>query len=490
MNQAIASALPSSMNHVWIMVCSALILVLGGSVTSIPAAWLTTLGALAAAAAAVSGMQTLGSFADAQVLWSSAVVVDATAIATGVICALATAAVLAVSVKSQTISQSAERHWPGLVLLTSSSLMFAVHANHLGTLLVATEVAALGQVALLGVGRAQARGSEAASKAVVVSAVAFGLSAFGMALIFGGSSGLMDYGSLAKSFFAHGPSAVAMVGAMFVIAAFLFRLGAAPFHMANADLIDGAPLPSSMFSVSAFRICFAVATLRFLKLGFLSPSVSADVTGIAQILGWVAALSMLVGAVGAVRQESLKRTLAYLALSQIGFSVLAIVALSQGSHLAVTALGASLLGQVLALSVAFAALSQLSAAHEGFPFVDDLAGLAQSRPLLAVSLAVSLLSVSGMPFTVGFGGYFTVLLSVFSTPLMLPLGCVGLLAFLIGLYPTLRVIVAMYFRESARTWPDHNPPGAAAILCTGTLTLLLFGIVTAPWLAWSRHLVP
>jgi NADH-quinone oxidoreductase subunit N len=490
MTHSIASLFPPAMNHMWIMATSALVLVLGGSISRIPVAWLTTVGSIAAAAAAVFGMQDLGNLIEVQVLWSSAVVVDSAAVAAGVVCALATAAVLAVSVKSQTISQSAERHWPGMVMLTSSALMFAVHANHLGTLLVATEAAALGHVALLGVGRAQARGSEAASKAVVVGAVAFGLCAFGMALIFGGSAGLMDYGSLANAFSAHGPSAVAMVGAMFVLAAFLFRIGAAPFHMANADLIDGAPLPASMFSVSAFRICFVVAMLRLLKLGFLSPGVSADVTGIAQILGWVAALSMLVGSIGAVRQESLKRTLAYLALLQIGFSVLAIVALSQGAPMAVTALGTCLLGQVLALSIAFAALLQLTASHEGFPFVDDLAGLAQVRPLLAFSIAVSLLSVSGMPFTVGFGGFFSVLLSVFSTPLMLPLGCIGLLAFLVGLYPALRVIVAMYFRESARTWPEHNPPATAAVLCTGTLAMLLFGVITAPWLQWSRHLVP
>jgi NADH-quinone oxidoreductase subunit N len=481
---------PAMLNHLWITVAAAFVLVLVGSTTRVSAPWLTIIAAISSAAAGVIGFIGFETRVESHLLWSGAVVVDASSIASSVTCALAVAAVLAVSVNSKHISQSAERHWPGLVLLTSSALMMVVHANHLATLLVATESAALGLVAVVGLGRAQARGSEAATKAVVVGAVAFGLSGFGMALIFGGSGGVLDYVSLEKSFASQGPSAVATLGALFVVVAFLFRLGAAPFHMAAPDLIDGAPLPSAMFSVSAFRLCFVLGMLRMLKLGFLAFSANGDMTGLSQVFGWVAALSMLVGAIGAVRQESLKRTLAYLSISQLGFALLAIVALSQNTAMAATAIGACLLGQVVAFSVAFAALNQISSSAESHPFVDDLAGLAQARPLLAFSFAVALLSVESMPFTMGFPGFFSALLSAFSTPLMLPLGCVGLAAFLIGLYPPIRAIVAMYFRHSAKIWPANNPSGGAAVLSVGSFILLLFGIVTSPWLSWARLLVP
>lgn len=490
MMNALASAFPACFAHVSVMGVCGLLLVLGASLRSVSAVWLATFGAFAAAAAAVVGLQSLGALSGSTLLWSGTVVVDAASVACSVVCALCAAVVLFSSAGSPVISRSAERYWPGMVVLTSTFLMLAAHAHHLAALLVATEVSALGLVALVGVGRAQARGSEAATKAVVVGAVAFGLSAFGMALVFGGSGGALDYAALNGAFATRGPSAVATFGAFLIVAGFLFRLGGAPFHMAAPDVIDGAPLPASMLSVSAVRICWVVAMLRFIRLGFFHPSVSADVSGLALYLGWAAALSMLVGSVGAVRQEQLKRMLAYLSISQLGFVLVAIVALSQNAPLSANALGACLLGQVVALLLALTAANHIASNHEGPAFVDDLAGLAKTRPLVAFALSASMLSVSAMPFTMGFVGVFPVLLATWSVPLMLPLGIVALVAFLVGLYPAWRVIGTMYFREPTRTWPDRNPAGSAAVLVTGTLALLLFGMVTGPWLAWSHRLVP
>ena len=486
---ALALMLPAQLGHVWIMIACALLVILLASTERVSSAGLTVFATIAAGAAAVAGMQTLAASTNPVILCSGTVIVDRAAVTCSIVCALCTAAVLATTLGGNSISRSVERHFTGLLLLTAASLMLAAHAHHLAVLLVATESAALGLAALLGLGRAAARGSEAASKAVVVGAVAFGLASFGMALIYGGSGGIMNYGGLTAAA-AKGPSAVATAGAFLVVAAFLFRLGAAPFHMAAPDLLDGAPLPAAMFSVSAFRVCFAVAMLRLLQTGFFNIATTADVTGMAKYVAWAAAASMLIGAVGAVRQQHLKRLLAYLSISQLGFALLAMVALSQNAPTAMMAVGACLLSPAVALLVAFAALTYLSSAHDGNPFVDDLTGLARQRPLLPFALAIAMLALTGMPFTVGFSGLFVTLLSSFSTPFMMPLAVVGLVAFLIGLYPTFRLIVAMYFREPAHVWPDLSPPGATTVLLAGTAALLLFGVVTNPWLAWARLLVP
>lgn len=485
------SGLPlTELTHVWITVAGALLVIAAAAMWRISAGWLTTLAALASASAAVSGVQTYGTFARGQASFGGGMVIDAASLVACVFCALATAAVLASTLGSRSMGKGIERHWPGLVLLTSAALMLTAHAASLASLLVATESASLGFVALVGSGRSQPRGSEAAMKASVVSAVAFGFASLGVALMYGGSGAVLHYDALAAHFADQGPSAVAMMGAFFVIGSFCFRLGAVPFHMVAPDLLDGSPLPAAMLSVSAFRVCFAVALLRLLRLGFFAPSVAADVTGVPLYLMWVAALSMLIGAIGAVRQEHVKRMLAYLSIAQLGFALMAVVALSQKAPAAVTGVGACLLAQAVAFLVAFAALSDLGVTNEGHPFVDDLAGLSHSRPLLAFALALAFLSAAGMPFTVGFGGSFPVLLSAFSVPLLLPLAVVGLLSFLIGLYPALRVIVAMYFRDSTRAWPESHTAGGSAVLVVGTATLLVFGVLTSPWLVWARLLVP
>ncbi|MDX2021880.1 MAG: proton-conducting transporter membrane subunit [Deltaproteobacteria bacterium] len=475
--------------HVWITVGGALMVIAAAALWRFSAPALTTFAALVAASSAVSAVNTYGVLAPRQTA-GAGVIVDAASLVASVVCCLVTAAVLATTLGSKSLGKGILRHWPGLVLLTSAALMLTAHAASLPALLVATESASLGFVALLGAGRSQRRGTEAAMKAVVVSAVAFGFAGLGTALMYGGSGALLQYDALAASFADHGSSPVTMVGLFFVIAAFCFRLGAVPFHMVAPDLLDGAPLPAAMFSVSAFRVCFVVALLRLLQLGFFAPAIAADVTGVPLFLMWLAALSLLIGSIGAVRQEHVKRMLAYLSIAQLGFALMAVVALSQDAPAAATGVGACLLAQAVAFLVAFAALSDLGATNEGHPFVDDLAGLSQSRPLLAFALALSFLSAAGMPFTVGFGGFFPVLLSTFNVPLLLPLAVVGLLSFLIGLYPALRVIVAMYFREPTRTWPEAHTAGGSAVLVVGTMTLLIFGVLTSPWLGWARLLVP
>ena len=481
----------SGLTHVWIMIAGALLVIAAASLCRIGPAWLTTLGALAAACAAVSAVQTSAGLARGQFSSGAGMIVDQASLVACVCAALATAAVLASPLGSKALGKGVERHWPGLVLLTSAALMLSVHAASLAALLVATESASLGLIALSGVGRSQPRGSEAAMKATVVSAVAFGFAGLGAAFIYGGTEALLNYDAISVSFANQGPNPVAMIGGFLVIGAFGFRLGAVPFHMAAPDLLDGAPPAAAMFSVSAFRLCFLVALLRFLSLGFFAPAVGGDVTGVPLLLTWLAALSMLIGAVGAVRQEHVKRMLAYLSIAQLGFALMAIVALSQKAPTAVTGVGACLLAQSVAFLVAFAALGHLGATNEGHPFIDDLSGLSQSRPLLAFAIALSFLSAAGMPFTIGFGGFFPVLLSAFSVPLLLPLAIVGLVSFLIGLYPALRIIVAMYFRESTRTWAtDEHSAGTSAVLVVGTMTLVVFGVLTSPWLGWARLLVP
>lgn len=473
-----------------ICAASGLGLIALASVTKVTARSISLFAVSLAALAAIAGIASFPTTQTRLALWGGALVVDAGSGMVGVLCALSAVGVLMMSSVTGGAVSAINREWPGLVLLVSAASMLAACAADLPTLLVSVETAALGINALMALGRHPARGAELAAKSSVVGAAAMGLLAMGAALVYVGSGGAITYQELAAGFAPNGPSALATIGFLMALASLLFRMGAAPFHLLVPDFFDGGPPPAVMLFASGFRIALLAATARLLFAGFLHPAVAADGSGITAALALVASASLLVGAVGALRQDGVRRMLGYLSIAQLGWVLLALSAVCAGAKGAGLAFGAVSLASLAGLMGALAVTAYVPAHSEGKTLVDDWMGLGKQRPFLAASMSVAMLSLCGMPLTVGFLGFFTVTTAALASPWLWPALACATLAHLVALFITLRFLVIMHGRHQVHAWEADHKPAVAALLLVATVSIILFGLVPDAWLGWAHALSP
>lgn len=476
------------LTHVWIVATAGLGLLALSAATRTAARWLSAFSLLFVALAVVAAIASHPG--DLRALVFSSLQIDALGNTAHVLCGLATLAALATALVAPAAVPAVAREWPGLLLLVSAASMLAASASSLPTLLVAVEAAGLGMNVLLGLGRNPARGAEVSTKAFLTGAASVGLLVFGAALVYAGSDGALDHEALRSHIERNGPSAVGAVGVLMMVSGLAFRIGVAPFHMALPDFVEGAPLPAALFYVSGFRLCLLVATARLLGAGFFDPALTADGSGLAAALVALAGMSLLVGTLGALRQDGVKRMIGYLSIAQLGWAFVALAAASQHVPEAGFAFAAALLGAVPALVGALLVTAYLPEPIEGRAFMDDWAGLGRQRPGLALAMSICLFSLVGLPLTAGFVSLLSVMKVAFTSRWLLPLEIFALVCLPAGSYAALRLVVTMYFREGQRIWSEEMHAPVSALLWVCVASVVLFGIVPAPWLAWVRWLSP
>jgi NADH-quinone oxidoreductase subunit N len=250
-----------------------------------------------------------------------------------------------------------------------------------------------------------------------------------------------------------------------VLVGFCFKVGAVPFHMWSPDAYEGAPTPITAFMSMAPKAAALAAFIRVFGsgLGALRSDWVAP-------LSFVAGASMVLGNVAALRQQSMKRLLAYSSIAHVGYMLLGV--LSADTATGYQAVWLYMLTYIFMQSGAFAIIIHLQGKGEG-ERIDDFRGLAKRRPVLAFAMMVFLLSLAGIPPLVGFFSKF------FLFKLAIEQGFVGLtvLALLtsaVAAYYYLAVVATMYFKEPAEgTVP---PPGrATAFIVTISCAAILFG---------------
>jgi NADH-quinone oxidoreductase subunit N len=222
-----------------------------------------------------------------------------------------------------------------------------------------------------------------------------------------------------------------------------FKIAAVPFHMWTPDVYQGAPSAVTAFMASGAKIAGFAALLRVFALAF--PSLSADLT---PILSVIAALTMILGNVLAIAQTNIKRLLAYSSIAHAGYILMAFVPFGQPSVVG-TSIAAGLfylVSYALSNFGAWAVVIALEEADGKGLEIADYAGLAKSRPALAAAMAVFMLSLTGIPPTLGFVGKFYLFRAAIEGQYYL-LAIIGVLTSLISAYYYLRVVVTMYMRE-------------------------------------------
>ena len=361
-------------------------------------------------------------------------------------------------------------HGEYYVLLVASLLgmMVLVAATNLMTVFIGIELLSISLYVLSGFLRSEEASQEAGLKYLLMGGFASGFLLYGMALLYGGTGAtdIVTIGHRLGSL--HGDNAVfALAGVALVLVGLAFKSSAAPFHAWTPDVYQGAPAPVVAFMSVGTKVAAIAAFLRVFAGSF-----AAAYSHWSLLLGAVAAASMLVGAVGALRQDELKRMLAYSSIAQAGYLLLAVLAGGQQG----------LVSGLFFLAVygfmtfgAFAVVTLLSrAGREGVP-IQSLRGLGLREPLAGGALAVFMISLAGLPPTAGFMGK----LFVFRAAIGAGLGgltLVAIVASAISLYYYLRVVVALFTPGEAGQEPEVaelDPWGMGAVGAAATLTLLI-----------------
>lgn len=375
--------------------------------------------------------------------------------------------------------------WKGelftLTLFALLGIMLMISANHLLVIYLGLELQSLSLYALVALRRDDARSCEAAMKYFVLGALASGFLLYGMSMLYG-SSGTLDINLLAHRVAAgEVTSRLSLVlGVVFVVAGLAFKIGAVPFHMWIPDVYHGAPTPVTLLIGTAPKIGIFAVAYRLLVEGLLPIAIDWQ-----KMLIVLAVASLVLGNLTAIAQTNLKRMLAYSTIAQMGFLLLAMLSgVTSGDRGATaTAYGAAMFYIVTyALTTVGTFGVILLLAREGFEAeeIADLKGLNRRSPWYAFVMMVLMLSLAGIPPTVGFYAKLVVLQALLAegiTSVMLWLAVIAVVFSVIGAFYYLRVVKVMYFDE-----PDPVPSPVAiaatidmrvALSINGALVLVL-----------------
>jgi NADH-quinone oxidoreductase subunit N len=275
--------------------------------------------------------------------------------------------------------------------------------------------------------------------------------------------------------------ALLFVGTAMILVGLGFKVAAVPFHMWTPDVYQGAPSAVVAFmSVGAKAGGFA-ALLRVFVVAF--PDLAASWGPVAM---WIAALTMTWGNVAAIAQSNIKRMLAYSSIAHAGYILMALPAAAQ-SAVAPDAISAAifyLMAYIFSNVGAWAVVLTLERTENKGLALEDYAGLSRSRPIVALAMTIFMLSLTGLPPTVGFVGKFFIFRAALDAGLVW-LAIVGVVTSLISAYYYLRVVVMMYMRPGE---PETRSEGwlNSTVGISAILTILL-GILPGPILALAER---
>ena len=363
----------------------------------------------------------------------------------------------------------------GILLFTVVAMMLLASSGELLTAYISLELLSFGLYVLVSYDRYNPKSNEGGTKYILLGAFSSALLLFGISQVYG-LLGTTRFDGISEALATTSEiSPGVLVGLVLIIAGLGFKVAAVPFHMWAPDAYEGAPIPVTAYlAVGSKAAAFALVLRLFTEA--LLPA-AADWQFVLAIL---AALTMVVGNMGALVQRNIKRLLAYSSIGHVGYLLVGIAALAavgsddgvsvQLSHLASNGVMLHLVAYGVTNMAAFLAVSAVYNITRKED-IADLAGLARRAPHLAAVLAVALFSLAGLPIFAGFTSKFY-LFNAAATQGLLWLAGLAIFTSLISLYYYLNVVRQMYIESAEDMTPIPVPR-----LTTGVLTVLFMGIV-------------
>ncbi len=355
-----------------------------------------------------------------------------------------------------------------LALFALLGMNVMISANHFLTLYLGLELLSLSLYAMVALQRDSAIATEAAMKYFVLGALASGLLLYGMSMLYG-ATGSLELGAISNAI-ANGVQNKSLLafGLVFIVSGLAFKLGVVPFHMWVPDVYHGAPTAMTMLIGSVPKLAaFAFAT-RILVEGL--QSLEHDWSGMLIIL---AIASMALGNLSAIAQTNIKRMFAYSTITHMGFMLLGLI--SGGIEGYGSAMFYTVVYMMMSLG-AFGMIMLLSRAGFEADTLNDFKGLNQRSPWLAFMMMLLMLSMAGIPPTVGFYAKFSVLNAIIQTGHTW-LAVVAVMFSLIGAFYYLRVIKLMYFDAPESHAPISVGSDTGLLISLNGLGVLFLGLM-------------
>jgi NADH-quinone oxidoreductase subunit N len=227
------------------------------------------------------------------------------------------------------------------------------------------------------------------------------------------------------------------------------------------------------------------AIVRLLGTAFASPVMVFDFTGWASALSVLAALTMTLGNLAAIRQDNIKRMLAYSSIAHAGYLLIGVVASGMGVADAKPAVLFYLVAYTFTTLGVFGVVAWVGNRSDERLYIDDWAGIGAARPAVALAMTLFLLSLGGVPPLGGFFAKFYLFRAAMQSPQLYWLVIIGVLNSLVSVYYYLRVVVAMYFRDAARPLSPTDGTTMRAGLLLTAIAVLLLGIFPGQFVDWA-----
>ncbi len=298
-------------------------------------------------------------------------------------------------------------------------------------LFLGIEIISIPLYILTGSDKRNLKSNEASLKYFLLGSFSTGLMLMGIALIYGAQG---TFNTVGINVFAEKPSALLIAGMLLLFFSMSFKVSAAPFHFWTPDVYDGAPTVFTSFMATIVKAAVFIAFIRLFDeaFGLLQPQWQL-------LVAVVTAITLFIGNITAVFQQSVKRMLAYSSIAQAGFMMLSLYAMNTDAKEGLLLYAAAYSFATIGI---FAVLIKMS----DYTF-DGFNGFAKHQPLLAATTTIFLLSLAGIPLTAGFLSKFYMLKAALGTGKNLWLVILAVVMAAVSVYYYFRVIQAMYFKE-------------------------------------------
>jgi len=366
-----------------------------------------------------------------------------------------------------------------LICFGATGMMLMTSAVELLLVFIGLEISSISTYIMACFRRRSAKGPESAIKYFLLGSFATAFFLYGIALVFG-ATGTTAIAAIAGLLTVSQTPVLAVIGLAMILIGIGFKVSAAPFQVWTPDVYEGAPSPVvGLMSTAPKAAAFAVL-LRILYVAF--PLLHHHWQ---PLVWWMAVLSMCVGNLGALRQQNVKRMLAYSSIAHAGYLLAAFTALSQEGIAAASFYAMTYAAMNVGI---FAVISHAGGFSDRLTLIQDYRGLAYRSPLLGGAMAFFLISLIGIPFTGGFFGKFYVFAAALHSG-MVWLTIIGLINSGIAAYYYLKLLASVYSKPVHTDLLDGIPRPTVPLLLALVLTVaatLILGIVPGQALSLAR----
>jgi NADH-quinone oxidoreductase subunit N len=440
-------------------------------------------------------------------LVAGALRLDGLAITIGLMTVTAAAFAVILQLRDPAADEAGHGETHALLLGSVLGMVLLAQAQNLISFFIGLELLSIPLYVLCGSHRTRPGSLESGLKYLIVGSLGSATLLYGMALIYGGS-GSTDFAAIASGIggdMADDP--LVLIGIALAAVGLAFKVSIAPFHQWTPDVYEGAPTPVTAFMAVATKAAAFAVFARFF-IAALGPSADQWQPALAAL----AAISIIVGNVGALGQNSLKRLLGYSGIAQGGYILVGLLVFTtEGINAMAFYLAAYTLMNLAAFGV-------IAIRERETPLGDDISaveGLGKDRPALAWPLTIAMLALAGLPGTAGFMGKLYLIEAAVGGDYTW-LGVLIVIGSMISLAYYLRVVAAVWMRPSPRLapaiaggspeadvlpapraaepgrTPDGHPSGGRCLLVLGAIVIaatatVVFGVVPSPLIDFTNH---